>query len=64
MIIGMLMVVGPYVFYADQGGGFNFADEDGKLAEKMGNGVSLCIAAGVLDIGNAILLAIEYCRKR
>lgn len=54
----MLMIAGPYVFYADPGAGFNFADE------KMGNGVSLCIEAGVLAIGNAILLAIEYCRKR
>ena len=53
MIIGILMIVGPYLSMASPG--FNDPEDE---PEEMGNGMSLCIASGVLAIGVGIVLGI------
>ena len=51
------MIVGPYVSMTSPG----FNDE--REPEEMGEGMSLCIAGGVLAIGDGILLGLSYISK-
>ena len=49
------MIVGPYLFCYDPG-----FDSPENEPEEMGKAMSLCIASGVLAIGDAMLLAAMY----
>ena len=54
-LIGTLMIVGPYLFCYDPG-----FDSPENEPEEMGEAMSLCIASGVLAIGDSMLLAAMY----
>ena len=54
-MLGALMVSGPYLFCYDPG--FNSPEDE---PDEMGQAMQLCIASGIIAIGNAVFLAEQY----